>query len=211
MKKFLILSTLCLAVGIGIVTRFYKLGKAPAGLYLDEAAQGYSAYSILKTGKDEFGKAFPTVFRSFNDFKTPVYIYLIVPLIPVFGLTKFTVRFPSFFFSILTIPLIYLLIRKIAPQRNAEGLGLITSILLALSPWHILFGRTNFECNVALFFFLAGIYFFYDGLKAPKKLLLSAFFLALAIPSYHAQRIVTPIMVVILFLRHKKILFSQKA
>src|SRR3989344_8177489 len=155
---------LSLSVFLAIATRLYKLGEATQGLYLDEAAQGYNAYSILKTGKDEFGKTFPIVFRSFNDFKTPVYIYLVVPLIPVFGLTKFTVRFPSFFFSILTIPLIYLLIKKIAPQRNAEGPGLITSILLALSPWHILFGRTNFECNVALFFFLAGIYFFYDGL-----------------------------------------------
>jgi len=75
MKKITIIAILGFIILLGIITRFYKLGEAPAGLYLDEAGQGYSAYSILKTGKDEFGKPFPIVFRSFVDFKTPVYIY----------------------------------------------------------------------------------------------------------------------------------------
>ena len=132
---------LIISIVLAIITRFYKLGEAPEGLYLDEAGQGYSAYSILKTGKDEFGKAFPVVFRSFTDFKTPVYIYLIAPLIPIFGLTKFTVRFPSFFFSILTIPLLYFLIHKIAPKKIAITASALTALLLAISPWHILFGR----------------------------------------------------------------------
>src|SRR3990167_8309110 len=129
-NKIFIVFVLSIIVFVGIVTRFYKLGQAPAGLYLDEAAQGYSAYSILKTGKDEFGKAFPVVFRSFTDFKTPVYIYLIAPLIPIFGLTKFTVRFPSFFFSILTIPLLYFLIRKLSAP---PAVAIISALMLAIS------------------------------------------------------------------------------
>ena len=209
MKKPFIISIFVLAIIIAVITRFYKLGEAPAGLYLDEAGQGYSAYSILLTGKDEFGKSFPVVFRSFTDFKTPVYIYIIVPLIPVFGLTKFTVRFPSFLFSILTLPILYLLIKKISPIKYALPLSLVTSFLLAISPWHILFGRTNFECNVALFFFIAGVYFFYKGLDKPKNLILSAILLAIAIPAYHAQRLVTPLIGLVLFMRHKKILLSK--
>ena len=209
MKKYIPITFLTLAFLVAIITRFYKLGLAPAGLYLDEAAQGYNAYSILKTGKDEFGKWFPIVFRSFNDFKTPVYIYLIVPLLPIFDLTKFTVRFPSFFFSILTIPVIYLLIKEIAPKKHGEILGAITAILLSISPWHILFGRTNFECNVALFFSLTGFYFFYKSLQKPSFLILSAIFLAIAIPSYHAQRVVTPLLSLALFLRHKDLLLSK--
>lgn len=199
-----------LALLLAILTRFYLLGQAPNGLYLDEAGQGYNAYSILKTGKDEFGKSFPIVFRSFTDFKTPVYVYLIVPLIPIFGLTKFAVRFPSFFFSILTFPILYLLIKKIAPKKYAISLSLLTNLVLAISPWHILFGRTNFECNVALFFFLSGIYFFYKGLEKPKNLLFSAILFAIAIPAYHAQRVVTPLTMIVLFVRHKKTLLSQK-
>src|SRR5258706_80174 len=102
-KNIITILILSIAILIAIITRGYKLGSAPAGLYLDEAGQGYSAYSILKTGKDEFGKSFPIVFRSFTDFKTPVYVYLIEPLIPIFGLTKFAVRFPSFLFKNITV------------------------------------------------------------------------------------------------------------
>lgn len=208
-ERIITITILTLAIVLGIATRFYQLGEAPNGLYLDEAAQGYNAYSILKTDKDEFGKAFPVVFRSFTDFKTPVYIYMLVPLIPLFGLTKFTVRLPSFIFSILTLPLIYLLLREITPKKLAQPISLVTTLLLAISPWHVLFGRTNFECNVALFFFLAGVYLFYKGLKKPKKLLLSAVMFAVAVPAYHAQRIITPAMMLILFIKHRKVLLAQ--
>lgn len=201
---------------ISIVTRLYLLGEAPHGLYLDEAGQGYSAYSILKTGKDEFGMPYPIVFRSFTDFKTPVYIYLVVPLIPIFGLTKFAVRFPSFFFSILTIPILYFLILQLlqktkkhtASLGNSSMIAATSSLLLAISPWHILFGRTNFECNVALLFFLAGSLAFYKGLKRPWIIILAAILFGLAIPSYHSQRIITPAILVFLFFRFRNILMS---
>jgi 4-amino-4-deoxy-L-arabinose transferase-like glycosyltransferase len=209
MKKIIPKLVLLLAILLAIVTRFYKLGDAPKGLYLDEAAQGYNAYSILLTGKDEFGKSYPVTFRSFTDFKTPVYTYLIVPLIPVFGLTTFAIRFPSFFFSILTIPFLYLLLKRISPIKYAQTLSLLTTILLAISPWHIFFGRTAFECNVALFFLISGSYFFYLSLEKPKFLILSAFILAVSISAYHAQRILVPLLGIILFTRHRKILLSE--
>jgi hypothetical protein len=88
-------------------------------------------------------------------------------------------------------------------------LAITSVILIAISPWHILFGRTNFECNVALFFFIAGCFSFYKSLKNPRILVLSAVLFAIAIPSYHAQRIVTPLMLIILFLRHKKVILSK--
>lgn len=209
MKKILLLILFAVILGVGVLVRFYKLGEAPAGLYIDEAGQGYNAYSILKTGKDEFGKPFPFVFRSFIDFKTPIYIYLAVPLIPIFDLTSFTVRFPSFIFSILTFPILFLLIKKISPPKIATPLAFLTTLLLVISPWHIVFARTNFECNVALFFFLSGVYFLYKGLERPIWLLPSAIMFAIAIPSYHSQRIVTPAVLFTLFLKYRDKLFSK--
>ncbi len=206
MKRFFTAALLTLIIVVAVITRLYKLGEFPAGLYVDEAGQGYSAYSILKTGKDEFGKPIPIVFRSLTDFKTPVYIYLIVPLIPIFGLNAFTVRFPSFIFSIFTIPIFYFLIKELTGKKN---LALLASFLLAISPWHILFGRTNFECNVALFFFLSGVLFFLKSLKKPYLLILSSLMFAIAIPAYHSQRIITPLMILVLFLRYYKILFDK--
>ena len=209
-KNIFVAALIISITALAFIMRFYKLGQAPKGIYIDEAGQGYSAYSILKTGKDEFGKSYPIVFRSFTDFKTPIYIYTIVPLIPHFDLAPLTVRLPSFIFSIFTMPLIFLLIKKLTPQKIALPLALLTTLLLAISPWHILFGRTNFECNLALFFFLSGVYAFYLSLNKPFLLALSSILFAIALPAYHSQRIVTPAILLLLVLRHRKTIFSKK-
>ncbi len=54
---------------------FYKLTSIPSGLNQDETSIGYNAYSVLTTGKDEYGKSYPIYFKSFGDEKLPVYIY----------------------------------------------------------------------------------------------------------------------------------------
>lgn len=210
MKKIFVVATLILITLLGAAIRFYQLGESPKGLYIDEAGQGYSAYSILKTGKDEFAYAYPVVFRSFTDFKTPLYVYLIVPLIPLFDLTTFTVRFPSFLFSVLTFPLLFLIISKLTTESKYKiPLSLLATLLLAISPWHTLFGRTNFECNVALFLFLLGIYLFYISLKKPWVLIFSAIIFTVSLPAYHSERLLTPLTALFLFIRNWKLLTSK--
>lgn len=206
-QKFISILILAIAVLLAVLTRGYKLGYAPAGLNADEAGQGYSAYSILKTGKDEFGKSFPILFRSSGDFKTPVYTYLTIPSIAIFGLTPFSVRLSSAIFGVLTIPVLYLLIKELV-RKQLSPVAAVAAILLAISPWHILYGRTAYECNLALFFFLSGCLSFYMSLKRPWILIISAILFAVAIPSYHSERIVIPLMLVILFLRYGKTLLS---
>lgn len=211
MKKYLLILLFLSIFILGAFLRLYKLGEAPKGLYIDEAGQGYSAYSLIKTGgKDEFGKFLPIIFRSFNDFKTPVYIYLIVPLIPLFDLTPFTVRFPSFLFSILTFPLLFILVYRLSSEKIRLPLSFIATLLLAISPWHILFGRTNFECNVALFFYLMGIYFFYEALTRPKLFILSSIFFGISFSAYHSQRIITPLTIAFLFYLFRLQLLNKK-
>lgn len=190
--------SLVLILVIGIFFRFYKLGITPAGFYLDEAAMGYNAFSILKTGRDEFGKAMPLIFRSFLDFKTPVYTYFIVPLIPILGLSVFTTRFPSALFGVLTLPLIYLLIREITPRKYAAKLASLATLFMAISPWHILLSRTSYETNLSLFFLILGIYTFYLGLKKPYFFLISSLSLSISFLAYHAERLIVPIVFVFL-------------
>src|SRR3989338_3908789 len=88
---------------LATVLRFYKLGQNPPGLYWDEAAFGYDAYSLLKTGKDHHGTTLPLFFESFGDWKLPVYNYLLVPSIAVSSLNEFAVRFPSAFLGSITV------------------------------------------------------------------------------------------------------------
>ena len=75
--------------------RLYKLGEVPGSLDWDEASLGWNAYSLFKTGTDEYGKALPVSIRSFNDFKPPLYVYAAIPTTAIFGLNEFSVRLPS--------------------------------------------------------------------------------------------------------------------
>ena len=43
--------------------RIGKIGQIPAGFYADEAAIAYNDYSLLETGRDEYGKSWPALFR----------------------------------------------------------------------------------------------------------------------------------------------------
>src|SRR3990167_2037931 len=110
-KVFIILFVFVLLVGV--IVRFYKLGEIPNSLDWDEVSQGYNAYSILTTGMDEFGISYPSTIRSFNDFKTPVYVYLTTIPVGIFGLSPFSVRLPSALFGSLSIVLVYLFVYEI--------------------------------------------------------------------------------------------------
>ena len=108
-NKIILLFIILLALFLSV----YKLSKVPPSLYWDEASLGYNAYSILLTARDEYGKFLPlTNFAAFGDYKPPGYIYAAVPSIAIFGLNEFSVRFPSAFFGVLTVILVYLISRK---------------------------------------------------------------------------------------------------
>src|SRR4030043_723244 len=87
---FAILFTLVFLVGFYL--RVHDLTQSPPGFYLDEASIGYNAYSILKTGKDEYGVVWPLFFRAFGEYKNPLFIYALVPLIAINGLSIETIR-----------------------------------------------------------------------------------------------------------------------
>src|SRR5258708_252135 len=66
---------------IATLLRLWQLGNMPPSPDWDEVALGYNSYSILHTGKDEFGKLFPVVLRSFDDYKPALYAYLAIPTV----------------------------------------------------------------------------------------------------------------------------------
>ncbi|MDZ7586738.1 MAG: phospholipid carrier-dependent glycosyltransferase, partial [Patescibacteria group bacterium] len=163
---------------LAAVLRFYHLGSNPPSPYWEEAAIGYDAYSILKTGKDFHGNSWPLVaFESFGDYKPSLYFYAAVPSVAIFGLNTFAVRFPSALFGTLTVLLVYLLIKD---KRTA----LIASLLLAISPWHLQLSRAGFEANLGLFLLVLGVFW------APA--------LALSMYAYHANRILAPLLFLVL-------------
>lgn len=199
---------------LGFILRIVFLGSIPGGFTPDEANQGYAAYSLLKTGHDEWGLAWPlTSFRAFADYRAPLQTYLMIPSIAVFGLSEFAVRLPSAIFGTLAILAIYLLANKLFPKKTTTkylilDAGTIAAFLLAISPWSIQFSRTALEANLASFFFPLGLSFFLRGVKGNSKyLFLSAIILGLDLYSYLAAKLFVPLFIFayLIFNRQKTI------
>ena len=177
---------------IAISLRFFALGRNPASLDWDEASLGYNAYSVLKTGRDEYGNFLPLSIRSFNDYKPPLYTYLTVVPVWLFGLNEFSVRFVSFFSGVIAVTAVYFLVRL--TFKNSK-LALLTAFFLSLSPWHLQFGRTAFEANIALGFFIIAVTFYLKGLKKNSFLILSGIMFAISLYAYHSPRLIIPVFV----------------
>src|SRR3990170_4092898 len=113
MKKLTILSLIFL---LGFVLRIYKLNVRPLGFTWDEAALGYNAYSLLHTGRDEYGQLAPVVFKSFGDYKPGLYIYFTVPAVALLGLNEFATRLPSAVFGTLLLPVLFIFAKLLFPK-----------------------------------------------------------------------------------------------
>lgn len=215
MKKILTIILFIAIFALGAFLRFYDLGKVPNSLDWDEVSWGYNAYSILNTGKDEYGAFLPLSFKAFGDYKQPVYVYADVIPIKLFGLNAFSVRFPNALLGTLSILFVFLLVEELFRKRSyANKAAFLSMFFFAISPWHIQFSRVAFESVVGLFFVLVGAWLFLRGYHLQKKwyFFAAAFFLALSAYSYHAEKLFTPLFVVGLvfyakdfFLRHKKL------
>lgn len=197
-----------LIIIFAFVLRFYKITEDPPALNWDEVSIGYNAYSILKTGKDEWGKFLPTHFKSYGEYKLPVQIYASIPAIAIFGLNDFAVRITPVIYGTLTILLMFLLGRKIF--KTDLG-GLFAAFFLAISPWHIHLTRASFESSMSVFWVVLGAYLFIKGLEGnPKWLIASVTAFAISIFTYNSARVFSPVYLAILFFVFRKQLFKVK-
>lgn len=126
-----------------LALRVAALERVPPPLNVDEAVNAYDAYSLLKTGRDQWGRPWPVTLRAFNDYRRPATIYSAMPFMAVFGLTIFGIRAMAAFWGWWTVVFTYRLARDMFGARA----GLAAALLLALSPWHIAFSRLGVEVS----------------------------------------------------------------
>lgn len=207
------LYTKILLIGIillGAVLRVVFFNMAPPALNIDEAALGYNAYSILKTGKDEHGVFLPLSLESFGDWKLPVYSYVAIIPISVFGLTEFSARLPSITAGVVGILLIYLISQKLF---NKERASLFAAFFFAVSPWSIFFSRAAYEVNLATTIFLAGFLCFQHAVVGKKKtviFLIAGTLFGITLLTYHSYIVFTPLFLAsLLFVYGRNIKRSQ--
>lgn len=196
MKKRIFACVFIFVLLLGVFLRFFQLGDIPSAMDWDEVSQAYNAYSLLQTGKDEFGTVYPQTIRSFNDFKPPLYVYISTVPIKIFGLTPFAARFSSAFFGSLSILLVYFLVYEIfRKEKHGKLISLLSMFFFALSPWAIQFSRTAFDANVAVFLVLLGVCLFLRGLHSKLKWLMvvGTIILGGAVYGAHSGKIFNPL------------------
>lgn len=181
---------LLIIVLIAIALRLVFLSTNPNGLSVEEASNGYDAYSLLLTGKDRYGEFIPIFARAFDDYIEAIYRYFNIPFIAIFGLNEFSTRLPSAMFGILTIPVICYLSKELFKDNK---IALITALLLAINPWHIQFSRIAFRGIIFPFFFCLGLWLFLRGLRKPSSLILSSLSFAVSLYTYSPSRVFVPL------------------
>lgn len=190
----------------GIWLRSDRLTTIPPSLSHDETAITYNAYSILKTGKDEYGVPFPLLFRSFDDYKLPGMIYSTVPMVALFGNTELSARLPSAIFGVLSIVVMFGIgLELFRDKRRA----LIPMFMLAVSPWHINFSRQLFESNAAVFWFMLGVYFLLISTRKYTYVIWAGLSFVGALYFYYSVRLVIPFVGLLYLLYFRKTIMKK--
>lgn len=206
-SKVILISLVILSFAI----RFVFLDKFPHGFHKDEASFGYNAYSLLRTGKDEYGRSLPLVFEALGDYKLATEVYSIVPFIAFFGLNDFWVRFSTAFFGALTPLVLFYFSKKIFIRPR---ICYLIAFSLAISPWHILFSRSVNEATIAVFISLLALYFLRLLIErwSLRRIFLSTFFSIVSLFTYRVQYFFMPFMIFAfsVFFKNKILTFDFK-
>ena len=195
-----------LIIILAFFLRIYKITSIPPSLNWDETSIGYNAYSVLKTGRDEWGQFMPVHFKSFGEYKLPAQIYASIPAIAIFGLNDFGVRITPVVYGTMTILLLYFLVFEIFKRKD---ISFLSSFLLAVSPWHIQLTRASFESSFSLFWFILGVWLLIKGLKNGKWLVVSMIPFVISVYTYNTARVFTPLFLFVFYLLNFRYLLKN--
>lgn len=199
---------IALVVGIlaaAFALRVWGLGTLPDGLFRDEAARGYDAYSLLKTGRGAFGDGpMPMLFQQHFGLAwvEGLYNYLTVPWVAIFGLTVFATRLTAALAGTATVGATYLL----GTEWHGRAAGLVAAALAALSPWHLVFSRIAFRGILLPLATTLGLYLAYSGLRRASgwRLIASGAAFGLALHTYSVSRLFIPLALLVVLLSQRR-------
>jgi 4-amino-4-deoxy-L-arabinose transferase-like glycosyltransferase len=187
----------------------YSVSELPYGFDGDEAAFGYYAYSLINNLSDEFGNKLPLYFPSIGDYKYPIYSYLSIFPVAIFGLSVFSTRLLSVICGSLLSITVYFTALELFEKKT---IARISSLLTALSPSAIMFSRGAYESNIATFFLSLGVLGIVYSIKAANKKIVCLSILAflVSIFTYSSPRIFLLLFFPLLFFFLKKNLSKRQ-
>jgi 4-amino-4-deoxy-L-arabinose transferase-like glycosyltransferase len=116
----------------------------PPGYHRDEAALSFNAYSISTSLRDEDGSLLPLFFRSFGDYKSPLYPYVLAAVFRITGPHAEVARGLSAVLVLAAVLLLGLLAKRIT---ESNLVAVVVSVLAGLTPWLFEIGRVALEVS----------------------------------------------------------------
>ncbi len=180
--------------------RFYRLDSIPPGFQFDQA---FNAFDILRLLQGQFAIFFPA-----NTGREPLYFYLLMPSVALFGPTAFAIKLTSAIIGLITIPLIYGFARALfSPSPGSVRIAALAALFAAISFWHVFFSRDGLRVILEVPLTLLTFWYLWRatspsplGMRGEASLrdfIQSGVFLALALYTYPSGRLL-PIAVIIL-------------
>jgi len=138
-----------LLVGLGAIVavvafQLWITPSNPPGYHRDEAALSLNAYTLSRGLRDEDGARFPLFFRSYDDYKSPVYPYVLAGVFRVTGPSQTVARGLSAVLVLAAILLLGLLAYRL---RASLLVATVVVVLAGLTPWLFELGRMAIEAT----------------------------------------------------------------
>jgi 4-amino-4-deoxy-L-arabinose transferase-like glycosyltransferase len=140
-------TALLLGVGAVVAIAAFQLWITPSnppGYHRDEAALSYNAYSISTSLRDEDGSFLPLFFRSFGDYKSPLYPYVLAGVFRITGPDAEVARGLSAVLVLAAVLLLGLLAHRLT---DSYPVAVIVVVLAGLTPWLFEVGRVALEVS----------------------------------------------------------------
>lgn len=197
---------LVLILWAAFLLRVYHLQSIPNGLFIDEAARGYDAFAIARTGADMFGEFLPLFPRGFDDYTPGLYTYLTVPFVYFLDLSRFSTRYAAVWIGVFTVAVAYLVIRT----AFGRAAGLAGAALLAISPWYVLLSRIGTEWTLLGLGPVLAIVVLYRGLQRPAWLAAGGAVAGLSLYGYAPVKAFLPLLLAAFGLFYWRPLWRQR-
>ena len=138
-----------LLLGLGVILAVAALHlwitpTNPPGYHRDEAALSLNAYTLSAGLRDEDGARLPLFFRSFDDYKSPVYPYVLAGVFAITGPDQQIARGFSALLVLTAVLLLGLLARRLT---DSWILATVVVVLAGLTPWLFELGRMAIEAT----------------------------------------------------------------
>lgn len=157
---------------------------------------------IMQTGRDTNRSFLPLQTEVFGDYNPTGYVYLLIPLIKIFGFNIFSTRFVDAFFGSLAVFAVYFLVVSLFQNKT---LALLSAGLFAFSPWDIVLSRSSEQAGLAVFFTVFGFGLLIYSIRKEniQYLILSCVFLLLSYFMYFTPRLFVPLLYLSFFIYWK--------